>query len=524
MINKLSLAVIILLFSFGFVSAQNVGIGTSEPAHLLDVNGKIRVQDDPSVPAIGAIRFINDKNDFEGYDGQEWKSFTQPNQQSFNTNNDGFGFIHNMGQGSCDDGQSLDYFGTTVDVVGDFIAVGVPKAHYNGLASAGVVYIFKRNGYHFYQYAKITSPEPSAGELFGKALTIELKDVIISNIQVAVGAPGDDNGKGTVYLFTFDSDGTYDILTIKNSNGMPNDSFGYSVSKPFKILDDTTRVAIGSPYSESGAFTNKGSAFIAKIITTSTFSLTQINADDGKSGDLFGYSIAADSNYAIVGAPFHDIINNGTSVPDAGAAYLWTKEGVTAEDDWEAQYKLAWDEPGVIDNFFGHSVDLNVQSNVITAIVGAPNYDLIPGDDNGRAFIYSSIIGSDTWTTSELAVGEEGVCEDKPNKPKPKKLGFSVSLDDNLAILGAPETKFFNECTNSNIQNVGRCYVFEKICNIWTLLSPVTDVINNGPLKDSRGGHCVSISGDRFVIGVPGANVNGKVNQGKFITGRISSH
>ena len=64
------------LFIEGNDSAANlgfVGIGTSEPAQVLDVNGGIRLSNTASNTA-GSIRYTG--TDFEGYNGTDWQSFT----------------------------------------------------------------------------------------------------------------------------------------------------------------------------------------------------------------------------------------------------------------------------------------------------------------------------------------------------------------------------------------------------------------------------------------------------------------
>lgn len=61
------------------LNAQNTGIGTTTPAQVLDVNGKIQVANDLAPATKGAIRFDNSTNEHQGYDGTEWKSFTTGN-------------------------------------------------------------------------------------------------------------------------------------------------------------------------------------------------------------------------------------------------------------------------------------------------------------------------------------------------------------------------------------------------------------------------------------------------------------
>ncbi|WP_157976233.1 hypothetical protein [Lewinella sp. IMCC34191] len=53
-----------------------VGVNTTEPEQALDVNGKIQVGDDAMAPTAGTMRYNGSEADFQGYDGKDWKSFT----------------------------------------------------------------------------------------------------------------------------------------------------------------------------------------------------------------------------------------------------------------------------------------------------------------------------------------------------------------------------------------------------------------------------------------------------------------
>ena len=56
----------------------NLGIGNLSPSQKLDVNGKIKIADDANVAAAGTIRYNTTLQDFEGFNGTTWQSFTKP--------------------------------------------------------------------------------------------------------------------------------------------------------------------------------------------------------------------------------------------------------------------------------------------------------------------------------------------------------------------------------------------------------------------------------------------------------------
>ena len=65
-----------VLISFCVLAQAQVGINETNPNQKLDVNGKIEVGNDNNPATKGAIRYDSTNNDFEGYDGSNWNSFT----------------------------------------------------------------------------------------------------------------------------------------------------------------------------------------------------------------------------------------------------------------------------------------------------------------------------------------------------------------------------------------------------------------------------------------------------------------
>lgn len=80
----------LLLFAGSFLQAQ-VGVGTDTPNQELDVDGKIKISNDGRTPTAGTIRYTTVTDDFEGYDGTEWKSLTE--QKSNGTPSDPVAYV-----------------------------------------------------------------------------------------------------------------------------------------------------------------------------------------------------------------------------------------------------------------------------------------------------------------------------------------------------------------------------------------------------------------------------------------------
>jgi len=70
---------VILLTLYLTISSTfaQVGINTDTPSQTLDVNGQIQVgEDSAATNEEGAIRYNSTSDDFEGYNGSAWQSFT----------------------------------------------------------------------------------------------------------------------------------------------------------------------------------------------------------------------------------------------------------------------------------------------------------------------------------------------------------------------------------------------------------------------------------------------------------------
>ncbi|MDP0491718.1 MAG: hypothetical protein Q7Q71_11770 [Verrucomicrobiota bacterium JB023] len=67
--------IFVLCFAIVGLLAQ-VGINNDDPEQALDVNGKVKVGDDNVPPSEGTLRFNEQNDEFEGYDGAQWKNLS----------------------------------------------------------------------------------------------------------------------------------------------------------------------------------------------------------------------------------------------------------------------------------------------------------------------------------------------------------------------------------------------------------------------------------------------------------------
>ncbi len=98
--------------------------------------------------------------------------------------------------GLCAGDPQQDFFGTSVAISGNTIAVGAPYDD-SAAGDAGAVFVYVRAGTVWSQQAKLYSPDPAASDHFGQT-------VVLEGNRLVVGDPHDDDGagdSGAAYLY-----------------------------------------------------------------------------------------------------------------------------------------------------------------------------------------------------------------------------------------------------------------------------------------------------------------------------------
>jgi hypothetical protein len=223
------------------------------------------------------------------------------------------------------------------------------------------------------------------------------------------------------------------------------DLFGFSVSSSGDTL------VVGAPYSDhSDRGSASGSAYVF-VRTGKTWSLQQkLTAEDGAPGDLFGYAVSVHGDTAVVGAPLDD--PSGT---DSGSAYVFVRNGTV----WTQQRKLTG--PGTAaGDVFGHAVTVHGD----TAIIGAP-HDATAGTRSGAAYVFTRVGG--IWSQQQKLTAPDAAAE--------VRFGFALSLSGTAVLIGAPYD-------TGNGSGSGAAYVFARSGALWSQqqkLSPPDAVEDN---------------------------------------------
>ena len=312
---------------------------------------------------------------------------------------------------------------------------------------------------------------------------------------------------GTVtQVDAYDYTNTTEQKLTAGANAAANDRFGESVA----VSGDYAIAGARSDPGEAGA--GNGAAYIFVRNGTSLTRQARIVASDGASSDQFGYSVAIDGDYAIVGAPGDD---------SAGSAYIFLRSGTS----WAQQAKLTPGDGASSDNF-GSSV--SISGNY--AIIGAY------GDDSSTGAAYIFLRSVTSWAQQVKLTASDAASNDR--------FGWGVSISGNYAVIGAPNNNsayiflrdgaswgdeqiitasdvsagdnFGNSVAivgddmivgsrygDSVVSDAGSAYVFKRSGTSWSEQSILKagDIVNSDYFGES-----VAIYGDYAIVGAPYKN------------------
>ena len=172
------------------------------------------------------------------------------------------------------------------------------------------------------------------------------------------------------------------------SDAAAGDTFGESVS----VSGDTAVVGAHQDNHAGGSLA--GSAYVF-VRTGGVWTQQQkLTALDAASGDLFGVSVSASGDTAVVGAD-----DNDDAGGDSGSAYVFVRSGTV----WTQQQKLTASDAAAGDTF---GISVSVSGD--TAVVGAW-FDDNAGSDSGSAYVFQL---SCLAPCSPPDCNDHGTCDD----------------------------------------------------------------------------------------------------------------
>jgi hypothetical protein len=297
------------------------------------------------------------------------------------------------------DPAEFSQFGYAVAVDGDTLAVG---ARYDA-GNAGAVYVFTRSDTAWTQQAKLVPPDPASAPEFGCAVALD-GDTLVA------GAPADAEAgfnAGAAYVFIRSGTGWTQQAKLLPGVFAPGDTFGLAVA----VSGDT--LAVGAPYSD-GVGEDAGSIQVFVRSGTSWTHQAALTVPDAGAGVLLGWSVAADGDTILAGAP-----RTSAGGDSAGAAYLFARTAGT----WSLSDRLTAETPAEYE-LCGYSVGLRGGRAVIGASIAAnpPFYQA------GAAHLFQR--SGKRWTRAGMVRPADNAEGDQ--------FGYCTALSETALLVGAP--------------------------------------------------------------------------------------
>ena len=405
-----------------------------------------------------------------------------------------------------DDRAANDEFGYSVAIDGNTAVVGAYRRDLDGNANVGVAYVLTKDSDDAWsQAATLTASDGAANDEFGISVAVDGGTVVVGAHKADYIDLNDSSNNladsGAAYVFTKPESGGWADATetakLTASDAAADDEFGISVA-----IDGNT-IVVGARQDD----TRNGAAYVftkADDVAWANDSganhkeaAAKLIASDGAANDELGISVAVDGDTVVVGAHLHDINDSGSSIPNAGAAYVFIKPhtGGWANEpskDHRTESARLTAPDGAAKDEFGISVAIDVD----TVVVGAhqPSYqdenDMTVDVGPGAAYVFTRDSNSGKWGQPVKLTASNGVLGDG--------FGISVAVDGNTAAVGA----YLFDRDDGVAPGSGSAYVFARDPNSgkW---SQTHNLAAPGSASDDWFGHSVAVSNDTVLAGVP---------------------
>ncbi len=248
--------------------------------------------------------------------------------------------LHSRGTGD----KSGEDFGVSVAVSDTWMVVG-ESSNDDSASDAGAAYVYAATTGRFVR--RLTPrPDLPADASFGTS-------VAISGPLAVVGSVGEDGRRGAAYVFDLRTG--RQLARLVAADGIGQDFLGSSVT----LAGDLALV--GAPAFFTG---RSGAAYLFHARTGQQ--LGKITASNGVANDSFGFSVSLSGSLAVVGASGARG-GPGSTVANAGAAYVYDVSGDFVLGGGVSELAILTASDGAGGDFFGGSVSLSGHRALIGA-------------------------------------------------------------------------------------------------------------------------------------------------------------
>lgn len=280
--------------------------------------------------------------------------------------------------------------------------------------------------------------------------------------------------KGATYPVTVDP--TFaQVGKLTAADGGAELVFGHSVA----VSGD--RVIVGSP--EASGITNvgangAGSAYIFERGAQGTWSqVAKLTPSDADLYHRFGWRVAIDGDYAVVGAAYGP-------APQKGKVYVFER---SAQGDWIEV--VSFTPPGGAANSGGFGGSVAISGDYLAIGYSGHYHPVVGGSAYGGLYIYERSVGG-TWSSVAVLTPSDAGPADST------EFGGRVSISNDRIVVSASAKDTMGRA------NSGAVYVFERSAHgTWSETAILTAPT---PFSGARFGWDVGVSGDRVVAGSMG--------------------
>ena len=430
-----------------------------------------------------------------------------------------------------------DHFGGCVAVSGDTVVVGAPGEDSNAVgvngdqsdnsaADSGAVYVFVRSGVSWTQQAYIKASNPDPEDSFGYSVAVS-GDVLVvgargeaSNATGVNGNQGDNSAPkaGAAYVFVRNGTSWSQEAYLKASNTDAEDWFGKSVAVSGETvvvgayLEDSSAKGVDGNQGNGTNSDNSGAAYVFVRSGSSWSQEAYLKASNTHPLSLFGHSTSVSGDTALIGA-WGEWSNatgvngnqNNTSMPMAGAAYVFVRNGTS----WSQEAYLKASNTDQTDSF-GFSVSLSDDTAVVSAPLEQSNATGVNGDQQnnslsgaGAAYVFSR--NGTSWSQEAYLKASNTYGQDW--------FGQSVAVSGDRVLVGAHGEDggaggVNGDQGDNSAPAAGAAYAFARRGLSWTQQAYLK-ASNPGPADYF--GWAVAISGDTALAGawVESSNATG---------------
>ncbi len=361
------------------------------------------------------------------------------------------------------DGAAGDFFGASVAVFGDRVAVGAADDNDNGTQS-GSVYVFDWDGSQWVETAKLLPSDGEAFDLFGGL-------VAISGDRVAAGEGRVQGADRPVYVF--DRDGSQWVETAKL---LPSDGGGLQgFGGRFELSGN--RIVVGSQ-SDNDNGPLSGSAYVYDW-DGSQWVETKLLPSDGAASEQFGISVAVSGDRVVVGDyRYRD------EEADSGAAYVFDWDGA----QWVETKLLASDRER------GDQFGISVAVSGDRVVVGADEDD-DNGEDSGSDYVFHW--DGSQWVETKLLASDAAAFD---------HFGLEVAASGDRVVV------------RNNVDATKDVYVFDWDGSQWV----ETKLMASDAVPSDDFGTSVAVSDERIAVGAPEDSVDGTESGSAYVFRAIS--